>query len=249
MQGLVIGLSPILLVICLLMLIQSFTYKSSIRTFGHKVVIYTGVIGTSLHEIAHALMCVLFRHKIHEIKLFSPDVDGTLGYVKFSYDSRSLYQKVGLFFVGLAPFFMALLYFYAATFLLLEIDLLANSFSQFDIQLLMEEVRKFADSIFQASGWNLFVWGILMVSMVLHMMPSQLDLKGAKVGFVFLLLIYILISSVLFLIHRDLQWMFDGMYLFSVNLVLYLSKLTLCFVIFGLVIGIVNKAVQRVLFR
>ena len=39
-------------------------------------------LGTPLHELGHALFCLIFRHKIEDIKFFKPDkVNGTLGYV------------------------------------------------------------------------------------------------------------------------------------------------------------------------
>ena len=69
-----------------------------------KVTCYaSGLIGTPIHELSHALMCIVFRHKITEIKLFKLDASGTMGSVTHSYNPKNLYQKIGCFFIGVAP--------------------------------------------------------------------------------------------------------------------------------------------------
>jgi hypothetical protein len=75
-----------------------------INTFGRKAVLFTAWIGTPIHELGHAIMCLLFRHKITKIKLLQlNDPNGVLGYVQHTYNPRSIYQKIGTFFIGLAP--------------------------------------------------------------------------------------------------------------------------------------------------
>ena len=77
------------------------------RLFGGKgraVCIALGCVGTPLHESGHALMCLLFGHKIRKIVFFQPNSDdGCLGYVEHSYNNRNPYQVIGCFFIAIGP--------------------------------------------------------------------------------------------------------------------------------------------------
>jgi len=76
------------------------------KSFGWKAVALTAVIGVPIHELSHAIFCLIFRHDIKEMVLLQKrDENGVLGYVSHSYNTNSIYQQAGNFFIGIAPIF------------------------------------------------------------------------------------------------------------------------------------------------
>ena len=72
--------------------------------FGWSSVLWTGWLGTPVHELSHALFCLVFRHRINEIALFKPDLkSGRLGYVDHSFTRGNWFEELGNFFIGIAP--------------------------------------------------------------------------------------------------------------------------------------------------
>ena len=77
--------------------------------FGRGVVLATSIVGTPIHEIGHALMCLLFGHRITAMSLWQPrSKDGNLGYVTHTYRRRNPYQVLGNLFIGIGPIFSGL---------------------------------------------------------------------------------------------------------------------------------------------
>jgi hypothetical protein len=75
-----------------------------LRAFGSSVCLAATAVSTVLHELSHAIMCLLFLHRIESIEIFSFDpVTGRSGFVRHSWDAGSLYQRAGNFFIGIAP--------------------------------------------------------------------------------------------------------------------------------------------------
>jgi hypothetical protein len=61
--------------------ISHITFKSIERAFWNKGTYFVAWLGTPIHELGHALFCVIFMHRIVEIEFFKPDpLTGTLGY-------------------------------------------------------------------------------------------------------------------------------------------------------------------------
>jgi hypothetical protein len=88
----------------LIQFISQLTFKSLEGSFGSKGVYLLAWLGTPLHELGHALFCVIFRHRIDEIRFFSPDpATGTLGYVNHSWNRKNPWHVLGNFFIGVGP--------------------------------------------------------------------------------------------------------------------------------------------------
>jgi hypothetical protein len=88
----------------LIQFISQLTFKSLERSFGSKGVYLLAWLGTPLHELGHALFCVIFGHRIEEMRLFSPDpATGTLGYVNHSWNRKNPWHVLGNFFIGVGP--------------------------------------------------------------------------------------------------------------------------------------------------
>ncbi|MDZ4957447.1 hypothetical protein GNF51_17080, partial [Clostridium perfringens] len=51
--------------------IQGKTNINLLKTFGKKGIIATNFIGTTIHELSHYIMCIIFLHKVDKVKLFS----------------------------------------------------------------------------------------------------------------------------------------------------------------------------------
>lgn len=76
---------------------------------GRGAVMATSILGTPVHELGHALMCLIFGHRITEMSLWQPaSPDGRLGYVTHAYRSRNLYHILGNLFIGIGPIFSGL---------------------------------------------------------------------------------------------------------------------------------------------
>jgi len=185
----------------------------------------TGFIGTPIHEISHALMCILFGHRIVEMKLFQIDSDdGTLGYVKHTSNPRNIYQQAGNYFIGVAPIFVTsvILYFAMMKFMpetYREIDLIfgrlsassADSFGWFS---------EFGDIFASVMGSMLknsfasvtgFVFFILSMCIALHMNLSPADIKGSLVAVPLIAVILAVVNAVLYCIPGTLYNEFLGL--------------------------------------
>ena len=76
---------------------------------GRGIVLVTASLGTPVHELGHALMCLIFGHKITDMALWQPSApNGQLGYVTHTYRKRNLYHILGNLFIGIGPIFSGL---------------------------------------------------------------------------------------------------------------------------------------------
>lgn len=167
--------------------------------FGYKGILATAWIGTPVHEMGHALMCLIFGHKIIDMRLLMiHQADGTLGYVTHSYNQRSVYQSVGNFFIGIAPIisgigalFLSLYYLLPNSFKFfasyLQEGVMTNSIDLTFFKGLASSSLILIQSIFTLSNLsnpNFWIFLLIALGVSSHMALSRADIKGATQGLV-----------------------------------------------------------------
>ncbi len=198
-------------------LLIAFCRRAFVGIVGYKgpiILLATGIVGTPIHELSHALMCIIFGHRINEIKLFTPgSSDGVLGYVNHSYNPKNIYHQIGNFFIGVAPIIGGS----GAILLLLRLMLPETFFALFRDLNLHSEVLSFGGyfsmfgavfaNIFNPANLTKFAWWIfiiLAISISSHMELSPADIKGSLGGFGAITAILLIMDIILYIISPAL---------------------------------------------
>lgn len=168
-------------------------------TFGLNSQLVLGWIGIVIHELSHLLVAVLFGHRITRVKLLNlSQNDGSLGSVSSTYNPNSLYQKMGNFFIGIAPIygcFLAIIVVMKNFFPQIMILLENNSFTTSLYQ---------PDEIFSIKG---LIGLLILFSIVLGGFDlSRSDFTGMSSGATSMALVIIGIGLLFDLFHIQIAW-------------------------------------------
>ncbi len=199
----------------ILYFLARFTRTTFVRSVGYKAdVIWTGWLGTPVHELGHALFCILFRHRIVEMKLYDPNAeDGSLGYVNHAYNPNSTYQKIGNFFIGAGPIILGAFVLYAAMYYLVpnkdaifkiinvgHVSVTADLASlKAQFVLLYETGEKTIEALFTPANlktWTFWLFIYISICVASHMELSPPDLKGLWSGLATLVIALFLVNFV-----------------------------------------------------
>ncbi len=185
--------------------LQEKTHKAYYEVFGWKGILFTAWIGTPIHELGHVFFARVFRHRVDQISLFSPNYEtGGLGHVNHSFNPKSIYQRIGNFFIGAAP-----LFFGSCVLLILAIIFFPHSarsvpslFGTLDLSTYFSAIISFVrQSNLNYWQWTLFLY--LSFCVVSHMAPSPQDRKNMWDGFFFLVALIALYSSITLVARID----------------------------------------------
>ena len=209
-----------------------------------------GWLGTIIHELGHALFCIIFRHKITEMKLFDPDPEtGTLGYVQHTYESSSLYQMAGNFFIGIGPILLGSGLIYLLLYLLLGLNpfkfAVNTGLPSWDIyswsvfinllQNLRTSLTTLVSGIYSLTNfasWQLYVFIYLTFTIGSSIILSPSDFKGTFKGLSIIL-------PVIFVFNLVTVWAGD----FTVNIFRFTLSYFLIFYITMLLVLLMDMAV------
>lgn len=80
-------------------------HNTARRALSDRAYTYSlSMVGTTVHELSHALTASLFGCHITEMKLFDPSPTAPVrGYVQYSYNGNSAIQRLGQLVIGIAP--------------------------------------------------------------------------------------------------------------------------------------------------
>lgn len=148
-------------------IINSFTEVIICSKMGHFGRIFFSIIGTPIHELSHAFMCIIFGHKIIDMKLLITNPNSSIaGYVNHSWNKKNPYQNIGNFFIGIAPVFCG-----------------------FSIVYIIYK-------IFMNTPKNIVFWIGLFIcqQIIIHMRCSKADLKNSLYGLLLFMAIIALIG-------------------------------------------------------
>jgi len=177
------------------------------RPFGKRVIYATAFIGTPVHEIGHAFWCFVFRMKITKIKFFQMnDQDGVLGYVQYKYRKKRLSHRIGKFFVATGPMtigtIVILLWFLILVpHLLFDMYRLVTNLDSesaffYNLWLVISGAFTIMFGGGNVSRWQWWLFIIPATMVAIHMSLSWADIKSAKKGLFWLVLLWVVIVIV-----------------------------------------------------
>lgn len=167
---------------------QTWTHRQYARSIGWRGILWTAWIGTPVHELGHALLAILFRHRVHRISLFAPNpATGNLGSVDHSFNPKSLYQRIGNFFIGAAP-----LFFGSAILTILLVLLVPNSQAILaptayngSFAALWASINRTLMILFDPGNirqWNFWLFLYISLCIASHVAPSKADRRAIWSG-------------------------------------------------------------------
>ena len=254
-------IGSIIVVGFLLGILKSWICQYMQYALGFGGILITAWIGTPIHELGHAMLCYVFGHKVREVRLFNPDTkSGVLGYVNHSYDPRSLYQKIGNFFIGIAPILSGtgVIMLLMAVLLPTECHQMVEAIRGFSwpseisldaVQLVKDSVTQLFDILFTADNVRSVVFWIfiyLAVSISSHMALSKADMKGAWRGIGAMYLIIVVANIVVRLLHLDITGVLNVYFLCNSYLIAMLTISVFCSLC-SLLVSVVLYGIKSVL--
>lgn len=219
--------------------LQKWTQLNYGNSIGWKGILWTAWFGTPFHEYSHVFFAKLFKHKIQEIALFRPNQEtGELGYVHHSWNTRSFYQSVGNFFIGMAPMI------FGSTFLVFLLYLMVPNSQEIFSSLptsgsvveILKNIGKAITSLFNTgnlkNGW---FWLFLYLSFCIasHIAPSKADRKGVWHGLALIIITLTFINILTLLVKWDItKYIIDFSHWLSIFMAIFTYAAIISFVHF-----------------
>lgn len=190
------------------------------------------LIGTPIHEAGHYLMCKLFFIKVDDVKLYiqkKKRVGNRLGYVTMR-PRTTIMNIIGTFFVGIGPLILG-----SVVILLCSRFLLPDFWNGINGNMSITDL--FKDFFSWTNISNYKFWILIVISMLIgfHMNLSKSDIANAKIGFISIIILNLLISVIIIKFNVDISSIYNYIITYNIILDIMFSVVT----IFQLIIMII----------
>ena len=199
--------------------ISQLTFKSLGNALGPKGTYLVAWLGTPIHELGHALFCLIFLHRIEEIKIFAPDPNtGTLGYVYHTWNPKNPWHVLGNFFIGVGPVVLGCAVLFGLFYFLIPdsgsvwhtiITNVSNIEKGSPIGSYLVVFRDSALSIIKLiftwdnlAFWRFWVFLYLSICVASNIRLSWADVKGSLSGLGCIIMPFLILNLILFLAGR-----------------------------------------------
>ena len=193
--------------------ISHLTFNSLGKAFGTGGTYIIAWLGTPIHELGHALFCIIFGHKITKIEYFKPDPQtGTLGYVNHQWNKGNLWHVLGNFFIGIGPVILGCLVLFGVFYLLIPNgaeawDSIITGVSGIGTDSSIgDQFIIFKDSLFtfirylftssNITTWQFWVFCYLSICVAANIRLSWSDIRGSLSGFIYVIVLLLIINVI-----------------------------------------------------
>ena len=239
-------------------IIERQSVKFIYKIFGLKGLLITSWIGTPIHELGHYVMCKIFNHQVTDVQWLPKDQHASvLGYVEHRYNSRSLYQRIGVFFISIGPLLSGLL----ALSLLLYL-LLPNSYDTFvyftksiqptsltteNIALILTASFEIIPTIFtldNITSIRFWIFILLAACICTHISLSPADLRGAFSGFMTMAITLFIVNWIAILLGFNTRTVISMLATYNAYLIGWMS-FVLCMSVMTLVLTFIANHMKK----
>ena len=209
----------------LIQFIAQLSFHSLGNAFGPPGTYVVAWLGTPIHELGHALFCVIFGHRIEDMKIFSPDPNsGTLGYVYHTWNPKNPWHVLGNFFVGIGPVVLGSAVLFGLFYFLIPdsgtvwstiIHDVSNIEKDASISIYATVFRDSALAIIKLiftwnnlGLWRFWVFIYLSICVVSNIRLSWADIKGSLAGLGCIVMPFLILNLILLLAGRTTDYVF-----------------------------------------
>jgi hypothetical protein len=205
--------------------ISQLTFKSLGNALGPRGTYLVSWLGTPVHELGHALFCLIFLHKIEEIRFFKPDrTTGTLGYVYHTWNPKNPWHVLGNFFIGIGPVVLGCGVLFALFYFLIPDsarvwDAIIVSVSDIErgspvisyLVVFRDAALSIVKLIFDSANlgvWQFWVFIYLSICVASNIRLSPADIKGSLSGLGCIVMPFLILNLILLLAGRTTDYVF-----------------------------------------